>query len=387
MNKNKFCEVTSWWNWYYIQNQVSPHFFYYPAELMLKKGFDVEVLTKLYSELYPERNERECEVNNGIKVRKFPKKRVKFCANLFGYLLKSNYSLIHLHSLGYTGEYIVWAASRLKKIPVVFTCHDPRFPELEYQSDIKSKIIKKSIKIGNSETNVFIAFTKFQANLYKSFGIKNIRIIPHGIDPTVFNVDKNYDVAEKYGLEENNILCVGQIDPRKGQHLLIEIMPEILKNHPNTKLLLVGRAFEGSQRVYKKKLEDRIKRMDLMKNIVFLDDVSKYELINLYLLADIFAFPTDAEMFGLVFLESMAAGLPIISTDRPYIREILQNGDAGLLVKREQKEFENGILKLLDDKNLRKRLSKNGKKAVEEKYRLDKVVEAHWELYRSLIER
>lgn len=381
--KGTFCEVTSWWNMYYIQNQVSPHFFYYPAELMLKKGFDVEILTKLY----PERNESDFEVNNDIKVRRFPKSSAKFSVSLLKYMLKNDYSLIHLHTVGFLEDYVPWIVSRMKKTPIVFTSHDPSLPSFENRQDTKTRIFKKALKIRDSETSVFIAFTEYQANLYRSFGIKNIKIIPHGIDPTVFNIPKNYRVAEKYGLEENNILCVGQIDPRKGQHLLVESMPEILKNHPKTKLLLVGRAFEEYQREYLEMLESRIIKMDLKKNVAFLDDVSKDELVQLYLLSDMFAFPTDAELSPLILLETMAARLPIVSTDRPYIREILQNGDAGILVKREQKEFENGIISLLSDKSLRKRLSKNGRKAVEEKYHLDKVINQHWELYRSLIER
>lgn len=382
-NDKRFCEVTLWWNLYYIQNQVSPHFFYYPAELMLKNGFDVEVLTKLY----PERNETEYEVNNGIKVRRSPKSSAKFCASLLSYLLKHNYSLIHLHTVGFLEDYVPWIVSRIKKTPMVFTSHSPGLPCLENRLDIKASIFRKSLKMRDSETSIFIAFTEWQANLYRRFGIKNIKIIPHGIDPTVFDVPEDYKVAKKYGLEENNILCVGQIDPRKGQHLLVESMPEILKNHPKTKLLLVGRAFEEYQREYLKMLKSKIEKRDLKKNVAFLDDVSKDELVQLYLLSDVFAFPTDAELFGIVLLEIMAAGLPIVSTDRPYIREILQDGDAGILVKREQKEFEARIINLLDDGSLRERLSEKGKKAVDEKYRLDKVVEAHWELYRSLIER
>ena len=382
-NDKRFCEVTLWWNLYYIQNQVSPHFFYYPAELMLKNGFDVEVLTKLY----PERNETEYEVNNGIKVRRFPKSSAKFCASLLSYLLKHNYSLIHLHTVGFLEDYVPWIVSRIKKTPMVFTSHSSGLPRLENRSDIKASIFRKSLKMRDSETSIFIAFTEWQANLYRRFGIKNIKIIPHGIDPTVFDVDKDYKVAKKYGLEEKNILCVGQVDPRKGQHILVESMPEILKNHPKTKLLLVGRAFEEYQREYLKMLKSKIEKRDLKKNVAFLNDVSKDELIQLYLLSDVFAFPTDAELSPIVLLEIMAAGLPIVSTDRPYIREILQDGDAGILVKREQKEFEAGIINLLDDGSLRERLSEKGKKTVDEKYRLDKVVEAHWELYKSLIER
>lgn len=380
-NDKRFCEITRWWNIDIMKEQVSPHFFLYPAELMLKKGFDVEVISRLYQE----RNERDLEFNDGIKIRRFPKKIGKFFPSLARHMLKNEYSLIHLHTISFVEDYVPWFISRLKKTPMVFTSHSPELPSLEIRKDIKAKIFKKSLKIMNSESSIFIAFTKFQADLYKSFDIENIKIIPHGIDSTVFDVDKDYKAAEKYGLGENNILCVGQIDPRKGQHILVKSMTEILKHQQKTKLILVGRCSKPFQKDYSKMLKSLIEKLNLKNNVMILNDASKDELIQLYLLSDIFAFPTDRELSALVYLEAMAAGLPIISTDRPYIREILQNGDAGLLVKREQKEFEEGIISQLVDESLRKRLSENGKKAVEEKFRLDKVVEEHWKLYKSLM--
>jgi len=299
-------------------------------------------------------------------------------------MLKNEYSLVHLHTVGFLEDFIPWIASKIKEVPIVFTTHDPGLQSLENRKDMRALIFKKSLKI-KSSSMVFVAFTEWQANLYRKWGLKNVKVIPHAIDPAVFDIQINYEVAEKYELEENNILCVGQIDPRKGQHILVESMPKILKDHPKTKLLLVGRVFNENQRIYLKNIESKIERMNLKKNIAFLKDVPKDDLIQLYLLSDVFAFPTDRELFPLVLLEAMAAGLPIISTDRPYIREILQDGKAGILVKRERREFEEGIIALLNDDNLRNRLSKEAKRAIIEKYHLDKIIKKHWELYESLI--
>jgi glycosyltransferase involved in cell wall biosynthesis len=90
-------------------------------------------------------------------------------------------------------------------------------------------------------------------------------------------------------------------------------------------------------------------------------------------------------MFGLVFLEAMAAGLPIISINKPYIREIIRDGEAGILVEREQRSIENAILRLLGDSALRRRLGTNGRQIVEQKYRLDKVIQQYWNLYKFLL--
>jgi glycosyltransferase involved in cell wall biosynthesis len=377
MKKEKFCEVTPYWDKTRMHNQIVPYPARYLAEMMLEKKFDVEILTRPL----PRADKSMFEIDGGIKVRRFPKNRTKFCIDLFRHMLKNDYSLIHLHSLGFFEEYATWLASKAKGAPMVFTHHDSQLPETLSNISVKSLLFRGGLKVMDSETSVFVAFTNFQANLYRrSCRIKNITVIPHGIDSKVFDVKKNPDLIEKY-LGENNILCVGYIVPRKGQDILIESMPQILRAHPRTKLLLAG---WGSETFYLETLEKKIDKLGLRDNVLFLK-ASRDELIQLYLCSDVFALPTDAELFPHVFLEAAAARLPIITTDRPYTREILKEGKAGLLVEREQTEFENGIINMLDDKILRNRLIENARRMVEKEYSLRRVIEKHWALYDSLM--
>lgn len=383
-----FCEVTGWWNWYYIRNQISPHFFYYPVQLMLEKGLNVEVLT----ELYPERAEVEYETLENLQIRRFKRNSdLSFSPRLFRHMIKRDYSLIHLHNINPYADHAVWLVSKLKNIPMVFTSHQHYMlgPLMEAGSKLsftQRNLLKNVFLIKDSPNCVFIAFTKCQAESYREIGVKNIRLIPHCIDPRVFQVEKDNKIVGKYGLDENNILCIGTIQSRKGQVFLIESMPKILKEFPNTKLLLPGRTYTQGDKEYLKEIELRVSKLNIKDRVVFLGDVPREDLIQLYLLSSMFAFPTESEMFGLVFLEAMAVGLPIITTNKPYIAEILDNGKAGMLVEREQTEIENAILQLLGDSSLRKRMGAHGQKVVEQKYRLDNVVQQYWDLYKSFLE-
>lgn len=385
-NNNRFCEVTLWWSMYYIQNQVSPHFFYYPAELMRDHGFDVDILTKRGG-FFPEKNADAHEVNNGLHVSRLPESHLGFSTNVFKHIVENKYSLVHLQTVDALEDFSAWAASTARHVPMVYTQHSPDMETIGKRTDIKARIARANWKLMNSDRCVFIAYTRWQESFYRGLGIKNIRIIPHGIDPGVFDVERSQSFAFKYNPEEHNILCVGNIDPRKGQHYLIESMPAILKEFPRTKLFLVGRAFYDHQIAYKKRLEEEIRKMGISDHVVFINDAPRDELIQLYKWSDVFAFPTDAELFSIVILEALAAGLPIIATDRPYIREPLQDGKAGVLVSRDTKSFRDGIIELLGDKVMRDRISANERKAVDEKYHLKKVVDAHWDLYRSLLEQ
>jgi len=388
-----FCQVTLWWNWYYIRNQVSPHFYYYPVQLMLEKGLNVEVLT----ELYPERAEVEYEALENLQIYRFKadtnsaRANLSFSARLFRHMIKRDYSLINLHTIDLYANHIVWLVSKLKDIPMIFTSHSPLLMEnlLKAESGISfsgKEALRARSLLWDSPTCVFIAFTECQAELYRKVGVKNIRVIPHCIDPRVFQVEKDNRIAIKYGLDENNILCISTMEPRKGQDLIIESMPKILKEFPNTKLLLSGRTYEQCHREYLKKLELLVSKLNLNDRVVFLGDIPKEDLIQLYLLSSIFVLPTESEMFGLVFLEAMAAGLPVITTNKPYTAEILDNGKAGMLVEREQTEIGNAILQLLGDKELRKKMGADGQKTVEQKYCLDNIVQQYWEFFKSLLE-
>jgi mannosyltransferase len=306
-------------------------------------------------------------------------------------MINKDYSLIHLKNVNEYADHTVWLLSKLKNTPLIFTSHSADLMEslltAESQMSYIDKLkLKNMLMIKDSPTCVFIAFTQCQAESYRKIGVKNIRLIPHCIDPEVFQVEKDNRITSKYGLDETNILCISTIQPRKGQFLLIESMPKILKEFPNTKLLLSGRTYTQSDKDYLKELEILVSKLNLADRVAFLGDVPKEDLIQLYLLSSVFVLPTECEMFGLVFLEAMAAGLPIITTNRPYIAEILNNGKAGMLVEREKASIEDAILQLLGDSSLRRRMGACGKKMVEQKYRLDNVVQQYWDLYKSFLE-
>lgn len=381
----KFCEVTLWWNKHFIQNQISPHFFYYPVQLMLKNGYEVDVLTNSAG-FFGTKDNSPIENESEIHVTRLPENPLKFSTGIFKNLMKNRYSIIHLHTVSIYGDTSTNIASKLKGMPIVYTQHSPDLDAFRSRKDFKAWATRANWRLMDLRRCTFIAFTRWQEQLYRQVGIENVRVIPHAIDPAVFDVDKDPSIAGRLGLGDKNILCVSNIDPRKGQHILIESMPGILKEVPGTRLILVGRALNEMQKEYKKRLELIIEQLGLANDVIFIEDAPRDLLIQLYLQSDVFAFPTDRELFPIVSLEALAAGLPVISTDRPYLREILEDGKAGLLVSRESKPFEEGIIRLLQDKNLRRSLAAAGKKAVEEKYLLNKVVDEHWKLYKSLMD-
>ncbi|RLE38037.1 hypothetical protein DRJ17_05160 [Candidatus Woesearchaeota archaeon] len=400
-----FVEITEWWDEYIIKKQLSPHFFYYPAKMMLEKGFDVIILSKgAKLSKVPFAYNYE-----GLRIIKFPatfrinqSMNVDFINHFTKYLIKyltrmcRECTLVHMHSLLFIENIIAFLILRKYKIPLVFTSHYIHWPEL-YTNIVKklgSHLINKCLKFGEYELSRFHVFTRFQANLYARYiNSENLVIIPHGIDPNIFkNQNEDYleKIRDKYNLKELNILCVANFMELKGQHILIDALKLIVEKAPHLKnrlsLVLVGRVFTKQQRDYLyENIIQRIAKYDLYNVVKVIIDPPREDLLYLYLSSDIFALPSKIEAMPLVLLEAMAAGLPIIATNIPPISEIAPNNEVSLLCERKAQAFADRILELIWNEKLRKKLGQKGRERVHREYNLNAVKNKLWNLYRELL--
>lgn len=146
----------------------------------------------------------------------------------------------------------------------------------------------------------------------------------------------------------------GRLSREKGLTELIEIAQKITKKHPEVFFLLAG---EGKER---HALTKKIQETKTEKNVFLLGFLDQKELENFYLGLDIFCLFSDFETFGLVLLEAMSAGLPIVATAKGAIPEIITSGKNGFLVEHAQ-EAEKPLKELIKDKALRTQMGANGK--------------------------
>ena len=151
---------------------------------------------------------------------------------------------------------------------------------------------------------------------------RDIELIPHGIKRPLFVPKTRHDL----GYDPNDILLVtvGRLIPRKAVHDLLSVL-QAMKQAP-VKLLIIG---DGPER---QKLQALAVALGVSERTCFVgnvDDESKFQLLNI---ADIYISSTHHEGFGLVFLEAMAVGLPIISYDNGGHTDFLTDGKTGFLI-------------------------------------------------------
>ena len=179
-------------------------------------------------------------------------------------------------------------------------------------------------------------------------------IIPNGVDLRRFHPD--LEPIAKYRDGKLNILFVGRMEPRKGLVYLIKAYRRLKSAHPNTRLLIVGPGVW-----FRRKYELQIKLAGL-KDVVFLGPVSFKDLPRYYATADIFCAPaTGRESFGMILLEAMAVGKPVVASNIEGYASVVTDGREGILVPpKNTAALANALCRCIEDKDLRRRMAEQG---------------------------
>jgi glycosyltransferase involved in cell wall biosynthesis len=206
-----------------------------------------------------------------------------------------------------------------------------------------------------------------------------IEVIPRGVDLAAFSsVDRGAArrlLSQELSLPEDTVvlLNLGREQPQKGQRFLLEAMPAILREVPKAVLLLAGSPGIESQVL-------RQSASGLGLAVRFLG--RRNDVPQLLAASDIFVFPSLYEGLGVSLLEAMAAGLAIITSDRPPMNEVIELGENGLLVPAaDSKRLAEEVVRLACDDELRKRLGRAAQTEATARFSIDKSSELVERLY------
>jgi phosphatidyl-myo-inositol dimannoside synthase len=180
----------------------------------------------------------------------------------------------------------------------------------------------------------FIAVSRYSAERFATWSnVSNEQffILPNCVDLNSFVPEaRDAKLVERYGIRDNKlILTVGRISAQeryKGFDEVIEVMPELLRRFPTLKYMIVGECDD------RRRLEKKASELGLSRQIVFTGRISEQEKASHYCLADAYVMPSYGEGFGIVFLEAMACGVPVIGSKVDGSREALLDGQLGCLV-------------------------------------------------------
>jgi len=205
-----------------------------------------------------------------------------------------------------------------------------------------------------SKLDGHVAVSKPAKNFVNKYFPADYNVIPNGIDtrhfsPNVAPIDELCD-------GKLNILFVGRLEKRKGANYLLKAYERVKRDIPNSRLIIVG---PGSK--LRDKYEKRVKKRSLT-DVVFVGYTNYEELPRYYKTADVFCAPaTGWESFGIVLLEAMAVGKPIVASNIDGYASILTHGAEGLLVPpKDEKSLAQALTSLLNDEELRQKMGAKG---------------------------
>ena len=202
---------------------------------------------------------------------------------------------------------------------------------------------------------------------------KKIVAIPNGVDISAF-------VPSRRKKSGKRILFVSVLDDYhefKGLSYLIKAMPEVAKKVPGAVLTVVG----GGP--LKEKYENLAKELGLGKSVSFVGAKPNNSLPSLYSGSDVFVLPSvDTEAFGIVLLEAMASGTPVVTTEYAGMKEEILKKKCGVVVpSRNSGALANAIITLLKNKKLAAQMAKNGRLLTEKEYSWSNVAAQTIKLY------
>jgi glycosyltransferase involved in cell wall biosynthesis len=271
------------------------------------------------------------------------------------------------------------------RIPLVIRFHgsDTYFCHLEKRKQKRKNFWFEKLAI--QKAKAYIAPTTFAGDVSKKlFGIKNkiIKTIHYGLELEKFE-NPNPGVFEK-GL----LLYIGTIIRKKGLLELPFIFNLVLKQHPASRLVLIGGdSFDIATQTEStwQLMRQQFKEDDLEK-VTYLGKIPYQEVQQYIKKAHICVFPTLAETLGMVTIESMAMQKPVVNSNIGWAKELIIDGESGFLVHpKNHVEYAAHINSILGDNLLAKQIGKNAHRRVESLFNIEIIADENITFYSSLI--
>ena len=337
------------------------------AMRLSKKNHEVHVIATLDEGLPKESIEKDFYVHR-IKTSKIPILRTAlYYIKSFFAVKKINPDIVHIQTI-----YLSLSGLLIKKFlhkPYVVYGHgsDVYLP-WRFKNIISKPILKNA--------DAVIALTEDMKREVQKIYDREVFVIPNGIDLERFENLSKEDLRSELEIKEGKIiLFVGTLRPVKGVRYLIEAMKIVTDKNKNKRLFIVG---DGEERGY---LESLVRNLNIERYVTFVGKVPNEEVPEYMGASDVFVLPSLSEGFPVTVIEAMASGLPIVATDVRGLSEIIKNGENGFLVKPKNSiEIAEKVLLLLEDDELRRRISRNNKEEVK-RYSWENIVENLKEVY------
>ena len=352
------------------------------SKILIKDGHDVTVVT------YREGNTPYYEDDKGVKVYRVdnymihPNNFIDWIMQMnFNMIAKANeimakegkFDVIHAHDW-----LVAYAAKTLKNsydIPIVATIHATESGRNSGIHDETQRYINDTEWMLTYEaTEVIVNSNYMKRELQYQFGLpfEKINVVPNGINVNMFSgVERDYDFRRQYAADhEKIILFMGRLVYEKGVQHLVSAMPKILAGYHDAKLVIAGKGGMTDE------LKAQVNAMGISNKVYFTGYMDAKQVCKMYKCADVSVFPSTYEPFGIVALEAMLSGTPVVVSDIGGLNEIVNHGENGMKsYAGNPNSIADSILALLYNPQLSANVVKNAKNMVKNEYNWAKIAQ------------
>lgn len=353
------------------------------AKALIRKGHQCDIV------FWTEKEEmnKVIKFDDGLSYTIYYRKGINILKNA---IYTGIAELIDKYDVIQTAEYNQiqsWILSKKYKDKTIIY-HGPYYSEFNKKYNLMCKIfdiffLNRYKKLGTN----FIVKSELAREFLINKGIDRDKVINVGVGidlDALSNRDfgeqpkfiKNIDKYE----EDLKLLYIGRIEPRRNINFIYDTLSELSKRGEKVKLIMVGRG----EKQYVEECNQYAKRIGVDNLIYSIEKLEQKYLSELYKKADFFVLPTKYEIFGMVLLEAMYYGVPVLTTLNGGSNCLIKSGDNGIILECNREKWANEILKLKKNLSDYEKISKNASVTIKNEYTWDKVSEKILSSYEKL---
>lgn len=350
------------------------------------RGHDVRVVTSDLAQEVPFRRDPSLPtVVDGIPVTRLPawspggEAHYVFIRRILRELTReaSRADVLHAHSYGYHQTWAAALASKLTSTPFVFTphFHPPWSMEGGPRRSALRTIYDRTLgPFTLRSADAILGVSEAEMALLEPLSLPRdrVRIVGNGIHLERFTGPNDAaGFRDRVGASGPLILYAGRLASNKGLLHLVRALPAIVEAHPDAVVALVG-ADQDQGAALRREAES----LGVAQSLRFVGHVDEAILTAAFHAADVFVLPSEYEAFGIVLLEAMACGTPVVAARRGGMPEVLDGGRAGILVDHgDPAGLGAAVNRLLADPALARELGEEGRAHVGARFTWDAVVD------------
>ncbi len=362
------------------------------SQVFANQGHEVHVIT------YKEGNTKEFEKDGEVYVHRIETYPIN-ANNLIDWVMQFNFCVIEkaadvikefgkfdiVHAHDWLVAYSARAIKNAYKLPLVATIHATESGRNKGIHDKNQGYVNDVEWLLTYEASNVICNSMYMKHEIRNlFGkpFENIHVVPNGININKFDgQERDWEFRRNYASDNEKIVFfAGRIVYEKGIQILLDAAPKILQNYNDVKFVIAGRGPCMDE------LRAQAERLGISNRVYFTGYLNDVQITKMYKAVDIATFPSLYEPFGIVALEGMLAGNPVVVSDIGGLNEIVEHGVNGMKsYAGNSNSIADSILTLLFDHKLCNEISKNAKNIVKENYNWTKIAQDTYFSYKKAI--